>query len=328
MNHKFSSRIEKANKIVITTHIHPDADGIGSEIALCLALKMKGKEVYCVHQKSLLERYHYLDQTSVVMDINEYNEKYANKPIDLLIVADTNTLSRIGNGLRKLVENSKDLLFIDHHPCPKELKALHCIDTSMAATGQLVGNLIEEMGVEFTKEIALPLYTAILIDTSSFRYPTVTGATHNLIGKLVDTGLEPSDAYNKIYGTKKISHIQFLGEVLRAAKTNKDNSIAWIYLDTKLMAQYNTDPEDTHNFVNHLLILDNVKVVCMFRELPDGKVKISLRSSGDIDVGILAQGIGGGGHNHSAATIVDGQIQNVITEIIKKLEVMLDTKES
>lgn len=323
MKTRFLDMIKKANRIVITTHVQPDADGIGSEISLCLALKQIGKEVYCVHNKPLLERYSYLDREGVIQGFDQYYENYGDEAIDLFIVADTNTLTRIGEGPRKLIQNSKELLFIDHHPCPKELKAIHCIDTDMAATGQLVGHLIEAMKVPFTKEMALPLYTAILIDTSSFRYPTVTGSTHKLIGKLLDTGIEPSSAYNYIYGTKKISHIQFLGEVLSRSKTNEDQSIAWIALDDELMNKFDADPEDTHAFINHLLILDQVKVVCMFRELPKKKVKISLRSSGNIDVGILAQAIGGGGHNHSAATVVEGKLKKVIPEIIKKLESML-----
>ncbi|MBT5094765.1 MAG: hypothetical protein HOM21_11005, partial [Halobacteriovoraceae bacterium] len=221
-----------------------------------------------------------------------------------------------------LVRQSKNLLFIDHHPCPKELAAIHCIDTKMAATGELVGKLIASLGVKFTKDLALPLYTSILIDTSSFRYPTVTGNTHRLIAELMDTGVEPPTAYNKIYGTKQISYMQLLGTVLGSAHSNSDGKIAWMSLKEDDLIKFNVDPEDTHGFVNHLLILDNIKVACMFRQI-DKKVKISFRSAGDLDVGVIAQALGGGGHDHSAATIIEGELSTLIPEIIAKIELML-----
>jgi phosphoesterase RecJ-like protein len=322
----FKSLTEKAKNIIITTHIQPDADGIGSEIALCLALKEIGKNAICVNEEPLLDRYRYLDPIDCVISYDDYVKRRESGPkeaIDLFIVADTNTLSRIGNNLQGLVPNAKNLLFIDHHPAPKELAAIHCIDTNMAATGELVGNLIESLGVSFTKEMAYPLYTSILIDTSSFRYPTVTGNTHRLIAKLMDTGVEPPEAYNKIYGTKKITYMQMLGVVLSSAQSTKDGRVAWLSLTEESLEKFDVDTEDTHGLVNHLLILDNIKVACMFRQV-GSMVKISFRSAGDIDVGVMAQALGGGGHDHSAATLIEGEIQDVIKDTVKKLELMLD----
>ncbi len=324
---RFENLIKKAKNIVITTHEYPDADGIGSEIALCMALKSLGKEAICVNEEPLMERYKYLDPKNVVTCFKEFKKKYIDQekgwPIDLFIVTDTNNLKRIGIKTQQLAYQAKELLFIDHHPAPKAMEALHCIDTSVAATGELVGNLIESLGLSFNKELALPLYTSILIDTSCFRYPTVTSKTHRLISKLLDTGVEPPEAYNKIYGTKKISYIQFLGTVLSSSKSTEDGRIAWIKLKEKDLQKYQVDTEDTHGFVNHLLILDNIRVACMFRQI-GRQVKISFRSAGDIDVGHMALALGGGGHNHSAATVVEGKIDQVIEEVIPKIKVMLE----
>ncbi len=321
----FKSLTEKAKNIVITTHIQPDADGIGSEIALCMALKAIGKNAICVNEEPLLDRYRYLDPEDCVISYEEYAKlRETNKEhIDLFIVTDTNSLSRIGTRLQTVVPNSKNLLFIDHHPAPKELAAIHCIDTNMAATGELVGSLIESIDVPFTKDMAYALYTSILIDTSSFRYPTVTGNTHRLIAKLMDTGIEPPEAYNKIYGTKKISYMQMLGIVLSSAESSDDGRIAWLKLTEDNLKKFNVDTEDTHGLVNHLLILDNIKVACMFRQIGD-LVKISMRSAGDVDVGVMAQALGGGGHDHSAATVIEGKIEEVIKETVPKIELMLD----
>ncbi|MBT6325399.1 MAG: bifunctional oligoribonuclease/PAP phosphatase NrnA, partial [Bdellovibrionales bacterium] len=307
---RFLEAIEVANSIILTTHLHPDADGIGSQIALCLALRQIGKKAICVNQLSLMTRYQYLDKEKTIISYKEYTHQYKNQDIDLFIVLDTNSLTRIGDEFKAIVRKSKNLLFIDHHPCAKEIAAIHCIDTKKAATGELIGELIEGLPVKFTKDIALPLYTAILIDTSSFRYPTVTHSTHSMVAKLLKTGIKSSEAYVQLYGTKEISHIQLLGEILNTSSINSQTNIAWISLTEKQMKKYKTVLEDTHAFINHLLVLNNIKVVCMFRE--SGKfIKISFRSLGITNVGILAEALGGGGHNHSAATVIEGDLNKV-----------------
>jgi bifunctional oligoribonuclease and PAP phosphatase NrnA len=319
----FKRLTSKAQNIVITTHTYPDADGIGSQVALCIALRQLGKNAICVNEQQLLERYRYLDSQSVIISYEKYMALEKKSDIDLFIVADTNSLDRIGSNVQSLVTLARDLLYIDHHPCPKEVSRIHCIDTRAAATGELVGTLIESVGVKFTKEMALPLYTSILIDTSSFRYPTVSANTHLLISKLMDTGIEPPEAYNYIYGTKKASYMQLLGTVLTSVAVSDDEKVAWLKLEESELDKYKVDPEDTHSFINHLLILDNIKVACMFRQIGK-KVKISFRSSGDVDVGTMAQALGGGGHNHSAATIIEGKIDTIIQDTIPKVRMMLD----
>ena len=164
-----------------------------------------------------------------------------------------------------------------------------------------------------------------MIDPSSFRYPTVAGATHRLIAKLVETGVEPPNAYNGIYGTKKISHMHLLGSILLSANSNETDEIAWIVLRRDILEKFRTDIEDTHAFINHLLVLDKIKIAVMFRE-DENEIKVSFRSSGDIDVGAMARTLGGGGHSHSAATIIEtngSKLQQIILDTIQKIEVYL-----
>jgi phosphoesterase RecJ-like protein len=313
---KFKTAISDAKNIVITTHSYPDADGIGSEISLCLALRKLGKNAICANDVELLKRYKYLDPDDVVLGVDRLNETYSEKP-ELIIVVDTNIIDRTGkNIIAYYNENKCPILYIDHHPCSQATMDGHCIDTSAAATGQLIGELIESLNLEFDAKMALPLYTAILIDTSSFRYPTVTAKTHEIIAKLMATGIQPPQAYNGIYGTKKIEHMHLLGNVLSSADTSESEEVAWLVLKKDELSDFGVDIEDTHGFINHLLILDNVKVACMFRD--DGnQVKISLRSGGVYDVGKMAVGLGGGGHSHSAATIILKDEKNDLNQIIK-----------
>ena len=323
----FKSRIQAADKILITTHEFPDADGIGSEISLCLALRELGKETFCVNEEPLLERYQYLDQDKTVSGLKEFNQNHPNFQPELIIVVDTNTKARIGSNIAAFLSDSITTLYIDHHPCRGRDLSTHCIDVNAAATGQLIGEMIEYLGVKFTKKMALPIYTAIIIDTSSFRYPTVSAATHSLVAKLMATGIHPPEAYNGIYGTKRIIHMHLLSKILNSAETNTNESIAWMLLKKEDIDQFKSDVEDTHAFINHLLVLNNIKIALMFRDDGD-QVKMSLRSSGDIDVGLVAQELGGGGHNHSAATILfraSGQnTQELIRQTVKRVEEILE----
>lgn len=319
---KFLASIKNANSIVISTHIIPDADGIGSQIAICLALRALGKRAICVNEEPLLERYKYLDPENVVISYDDFVSMYSDTEIDLFMVVDTNSLDRIGDHMKALSKRAPNLLFVDHHPCSQEVIDQNCVDTSKAATGELAGSLITSLHVPISKEMALPLYTAILIDTSSFRYPTVTGDTHRLIGKLMDTGVRPPHAYNMIYGTKKLSYMKLLGKVLASAHNTKDEKIAWLTLTEDLLGKFHVDSEDTLAFINHLLVLDNIKVAIMFREM-GSEIKVSLRSTGIIDVGTMARALGGGGHDHSAATIIKGELESVIKTTIEKIHAIL-----
>jgi phosphoesterase RecJ-like protein len=323
MINRFKSLIARANRIVISTHFHPDADGIGSQVALSMALRKLNKEVFCVNEEALLDRYSYLDSNKQIFSAETYRNKLGQSEIDLFILTDSHSLERAGSQVSAIAREAKEILFIDHHPCPKEYLPIHCIDTSKSATGELVGVLIESLGIKFDQEMALPLYTAMLIDTSSFRYPSVTSSTHLLVSKLMETGISPSTAYNLIYGTKKISHLKLLGKVLSEASINKKETIAWITLKRESISEFEADPEDTLAYINHLLVLD-IKIACMFRELEGNKVKVSLRSIGVTDVGILAQALGGGGHNHSSAAVLDGKLDDVVDEVVEKLELMLE----
>lgn len=324
---RFLAAIEQAQNIVISTHLIPDADGIGSQISLCLALKEIGKNAICCNEEPLLERYKYLDPDDVVTSTETFDQDYPHES-DLIIVVDTNTINRTGaKFLRYATQAKAPILYIDHHPCSEFLKLQHCIDTKAAATGELIGELIESLNLTFTSKMALPLYTAILIDTSSFRYPSVTARTHEIVAKLMSTGIKPPQAYNGINGTKTLQHMHLLGKVLSSSNTNASGEVAWITLKAQELNDYDVDIEDTHGFINNLLILDGVKVACMFRD--DGhRLKVSMRSTGEYDVGNIAQTLGGGGHSHSAATIIekdpnedlDNLIQNIIVAIEKALE--------
>lgn len=323
---KIKEILDQHDQVVITTHLVPDADGIGSQIALAMALNKKGKKAVCVNEEPLLDRYRYLDPQSTITNYNDYLDKLQPEK-SLLVVVDTNSTSRIGEKMEGISSYFKRVIYIDHHPCANIVDDTHFVSTDAAATGQLTGEIIKSLGIPFDQELALPLYTAILIDTSSFRYPNVTASTHELISELLATGLHPPMAYNEIYGTKKVEHMHLLGKILSSTATNKTGEIAWIIFDHEDLDKFNTDVEDTHAFINNLLVLEEIKVACMFRFDKD-YVKISFRSSGDFDVSKAAKVLHGGGHSHAAATIIEKDHSlprdQFINDCISKIESVLN----
>ncbi|MBF0313589.1 MAG: bifunctional oligoribonuclease/PAP phosphatase NrnA [Oligoflexia bacterium] len=325
----FVKLILAAKRVVITTHINPDADGVGSQLALAHALLSLGKEVTCVNEAEMGRRWGRFLPNKLFLSSEEFlkqkNRKAKLPKIDLMIVMDTHTPERIGSNMQMLLQKSERFIFIDHHPCSRYSRAIHCIDSEAAATGELVGRLISLMGVPFSPEIARALYTAIVVDTSSFRYPTVSAATHHLVATLLeDKKINPSEVYSHLYGAKAISHLQILGEVLREAQVNGDHTIAWISIPRRLLKRFRVSEEDTNPFINHLLNVDRVKVVMMFRESAKaGQVKVSFRSNGSVDVSEIAKTLGGGGHNHSAAVILTGRMSEVIVRTVAVAELLL-----
>lgn len=327
---ELQAKIEKANHVAITTHTHPDADGIGSQLGLYLALKEKyNLPIFCVNEEALPIRYSHLAQGVNIYTAHNFKPQTSHETFDLLIVVDTNTTKRVGEKIQSLIGEKTQIIYIDHHPTSKPQTHHHLINPNAAATGQLICEVIKKLHIKITAEMALPLYTAILIDTNSFRYPTVSSQTHLVISELLDTGISPSGAYNQIYSTKSIHHTHFLGEILKNSHCNKNNEIAWIYITDQLQTTYSVSLEDSNAFINHLLVLDNIKVACMFiDDCEHQQLKLSLRSRGQVDVGMIAQNLGGGGHSHAAATRfslpkTQDEKLGLINQSIKQIEQIL-----
>lgn len=308
--------IKQSQVIVLTTHIHPDADGIGSLLALGYALLKMGKDVYAVTEEAVAPRYRYLDPKGVLST----TPRWGKRGVDLFIVLDSSLLERIGTNVEKFVSTSEHLFFIDHHPHQEFYRSTqHCIEKRAAATGEMVAHIIKKLRVKFDQQMALCLYTAIIIDTSSFRYPTVTSQTHRLIGELLKTGINPARAYDAIYSTKRLEHMHLLGEVMSRAKTNSSGEVAWITITEQQMKKYKSHPEDTASFINYLLILHGVKVACLFRRF-GRQLRVSLRSAGHLDVRSIAEFFGGGGHSHSSAFLLQLGLTKAIAKVVRRIE--------
>ena len=322
MERVFLEAARGAERVSVATHDLPDADGVGSQAALCLALRAWGAKARGVSQEALPARYRHLDPEGLVLPLGRHRSWLGGACADLLVVVDAGSLARLSPGVRELARDARRVLFIDHHPGPETGSGGHCVDPSAAATGEIVAGLVESLGVALTKDMALALYTALLIDTNSFRYSTVSPATHATAARLMGAGVRADEAYGRIYGKRPMGHLRLLGRLLGEARTTEDGAVAWMVLTEAMLQEHGSDLEDVHHAVNHLLVLDGVRIACLFKEM-EGGTKVSLRSTGDVDAAGVAEALGGGGHRHAAAALLPGPPDQVLEDAVKRIRGLL-----
>jgi phosphoesterase RecJ-like protein len=317
--HKLADIITNNNSFLITTHVNPDADAIGSEIAFSKILRALGKNARIINHSDTPYNLKFLDDEGI---IEKYVEKIHNSffdTSDVLVALDFNRANRLLS-MQKVFSGSKALkICIDHHQDPEVFADHYFIDSDYAATGHIIFDFIKcTKVITLDKEIAAPLYAAIMTDTGSFRFERTTPELHRLTAELLDTGINPTDIYNQIYDESKLSKIKLLGRCLSSLKLLDSNKIGYMIITQKDFNDLNAVESDTENFVNFILSIEGVKLGILFIELKNG-FKISFRSKGKTPVNKLAGLFGGGGHvNAAGARFRDADMSKMIPEILNE----------
>lgn len=319
---KLKNIILSNQSFLITTHVNPDADAIGSEIAFYQILKLLGKKSYIINHSETPYNLKFLDHDNVIKQFNIDDHADLFNQVDVLVALDFNRSERTVS-MRKNFEQSKAIkICIDHHQDREKFVDYEFIDTDYAATGEIILSLITETKlVHLTREIAEPIYAAIMTDTGSFRFERTTSKLHRKIATLLEAGVDPTEIYDKIYDQSKFSKIKLLGRALESIQLIADGKIAYMILTQKDFDEFNAIESDTENFVNYNLSIENVVLGLLFIELKNG-FKVSFRSKGNIPVNKLAAEFGGGGHtNASGARFFDRQMNvEMINIILSKAE--------
>jgi phosphoesterase RecJ-like protein len=308
------------NSFLITTHVNPDADAIGSEIALYNILKEIGKNVRIINHSINPYNLLFLDRENVIEHFSEENHKNVFEEADVIIAIDFNHSNRIVRMEKGFLSSSKLKICIDHHQDLEEVFDYAFIDTDYSATGHIIYDFIKQSGiVKLTQETAEPIYAAIMTDTGSFRFERTTPEIHKIAADLLQTGVNPGEVYDKIYDQSKFSKIKLLGRAVDSMSLfGKDNEISYMYLTRKDFIETDAIESDTDGFVNVCLSVENVKLGILFLELKEG-FKVSFRSKGFIPVNRLASEFGGGGHiNAAGLRIRDGNIEEYVPKILNR----------
>lgn len=323
---KLKKIIESNNSFLLTTHVNPDADAIGSEIALYYLLKELNKEVFIINHNETPYNLKFLDEEN---KIEKYDlEKHRNifNEADVLVALDFNRSDRMASMQSGFINSSKIKICIDHHQDPENFADHFFIDTSYSATGQIIYDLIKKTGiVKLNYKTALPIYTAIMTDTGSFRFERTTSEIHRIAAELLEFSVDPGEVFNKVYDQSSFGKIKLLGNALGSMQLyGEKGEISYMVLTKDLFKKFSVHESDTDGFVNFSLSIENVKIGLLFIELNEG-IKISFRSKGKIPVNNLAAKFNGGGHiNAAGARLKNGTLNEFIPLILQKAEEYLD----
>ncbi|MEA1985854.1 MAG: bifunctional oligoribonuclease/PAP phosphatase NrnA [Candidatus Marinimicrobia bacterium] len=312
---ELKERIKFANRIVITTHIHPDGDAIGSELALYYYLKYLGKDVSILNISDTPEIYHFLDSENI---ISKYHDDSLLKYSDLIIAVDVSKYDRIEKIAKDAKKNKITMITIDHHPKHSEnLFALELIDPKANSTGYLIYQFIKISDLEFIdKKIALFLYCALVTDTGFFKYNNASPEAYLMASELVKKGVNPAEVYEKIYEQSSFASINLLGYVLQNLNVEYDGKVVWIAISQELLKKYGCKMEDMEGFSDVIRSLKNLKISIMFKETKYGKISVNLRSKGNVKINGIAHRFGGGGHPYASGIKFDKPMSDVIPLII------------
>ncbi len=314
------------DKFLITTHVNPDADAIGSEIAFHLILKKLGKEAYIINHSETPYNLKFLDKEDLIekFDVNEHL-KILNE-VDVLVALDFNRSDRIVRMKDDFLKSTKLKICIDHHQDEEDFVDHQFIDTNYSATGHILYDFIKQTGiVKLDYDLALPIYAAIMTDTGSFRFERTTPELHRIAAELLELGIIPGEVADKIYDQSYLSKIKLLGASLESLQLfGKKKEIGYMILTQHDFHKFSALESDTDNFVNFSLSIQNVKIGLLFIELSNG-FKVSFRSKGNIPMNKLAAEFNGGGHTNAAgARFHDQKMSETIPIILDKANKYLE----
>jgi phosphoesterase RecJ-like protein len=304
---RFWGEVSTRSTFVITTHINPDGDALGSEVGLAAYLASLGKQVIILNHDGLPGNFQFLQEIFPITVFNAAEHEQAVRNADAVIVVDGNALHRIG-ALENFVAASRAYkICIDHHPDRSEFADLFIIDTSAAAAGEIIYQLLAAHDPSLvTAPVASGLYVAIMTDTGSFRFPMTDSLVHQITAELLRCGADPSGLFRKVFEEGPASRVKLLGRALSSLEIEHNGSVAALTIRQQDFAETGSVESDTDTMINHTLTIGGVRMGLLFVELPS-LVKIGFRSRGDLPVNELAKCFGGNGHKNAAGARVYGR---------------------
>ncbi|MDD5362060.1 MAG: bifunctional oligoribonuclease/PAP phosphatase NrnA [Ignavibacteria bacterium] len=312
------------NKIVLTTHLLPDGDAIGSELALYYYLLQKGKEVSIINHNESPDHLEFLDEDKIIRryrDNKTENDKIISEA-NLIFIVDTNEYARIKTMEDSVKKSKAKKICIDHHTgIDKNGFDNYITDTEAPATSEILYDFIISDDEKYiNKKTADNLYAGIMTDTGSFRYPRTTKKTFLICADLIDRGTDPVAMYDKIYNNIPQDKIKLLARFIDSLSFHFGKTLVVGIVTMNDFKEFHSDIKDVEGFSAFLMTMKNINAGFLIVELPDS-CKISFRSKGDIKINEFAKKYGGGGHKNAAgATVENTDILELKDKLIKDYE--------
>ena len=310
---ELKSILTSKQRFMISCHVNPDGDGIGSLLALGMSLRELGKDVQLVSTDGVPNVYGFLDGSNLIVSSLDMSQTP-----DVLILVDCAEKERVSLPPGIWDKVGIFIVNIDHHVTNAGFGDLNIIDANAAATGEIILRIFKELNLPMNQSIALALYTAIATDTGFFRFGNTTGATLEACSYLINAfHIQPAKIAEQVHEQKSYNSIRLLGEVLNSIKLSSDGKVAWAVLDQQMLAKYPVEYEETENYVNYARSIEGVEVGILFKELKPNEIKLSWRSTAAVDVSKLAAHFGGGGHARAAGCNINGSLPEVMDEVLR-----------
>ncbi|MFN9577396.1 MAG: DHH family phosphoesterase [Gemmatimonadota bacterium] len=314
---RFAAEFVPGRRVALSTHINADGDGCGSETALARLLAFRGMRPVIVNPTPWPTLFDFLLGDDV--EERSADGPSALRDVDLLIVLDISDVKRLGHLADAVRALTVPVLVIDHHvpsdepPAPPE-RILS--DVAACATGELVHDVADVLDLPFSPAVARGLYAAILTDTGSFRFSNTSPRAHAIASRLLSVGVDPEEMYRQVYARVPVGRIQLLRDALDTLEVDAVHGIAWLSLPAGALEKYGVASEDLDGIVEHPRSIAGTRLALFFRDLGHGKVKVSFRSTGRVDVNALARRYGGGGHAKASGALVAGTLAEMRARVV------------
>ena len=311
--------LREHQRFAILSHVRPDGDALGSQLALALSLQQLGKNVRVWNEDGMLEKYSFLPRSELLT-----KPPSPAADVDVAIALDTAIQNRLGTGLAA-VGSARIWINIDHHRSNPGYGDLVIVDSNAPATGEMIFSLIKSQGLPFNHDIAENLYAAISTDTGSFQYPKTSARTFEIAAELVRVGgLDVGRISQQLYENYPRRRLELLRELLRTTRFEFGDRAASFSLTLKTAADLAVLSEDNEGLIDYLRAIRGVIVAVFFEELADGKVRVSMRSKDEaVDVCAICQKFGGGGHTLAAGARVRGSLAEVEEKVLEEIREVL-----
>lgn len=314
-------RIRAARGILVTSHVQPDGDALGSEIGLALGLRKLGRPVRVVNDHPPPAKYRFLDPAGLVQTPPDPAAPGPWEGIDLAILLDASDPARAGRLEGRLLAPGLARLCLDHHPGPPDPRfAGHWVAERAPATGCLVLRLLDALGVAPDRPIAEALFTAIATDTGWFRYSNTSPLALRDAARLIEAGVEPEPLHARIYEDSSPERLVLLGRLLSGLRVEMGGRFVWSLLDRAALDSSGVPGEEMDGFSETLKAVSGAEVVAAVVEQVPGVYKVSLRARGDVAVNAIAAGFSGGGHRKAAGFRATGDLQGILERLRAKVE--------
>jgi len=324
--HEIMRRISAAARLLVVTHARPDGDALGSLAALCGAARAAGKQTATLVPGDVPERYDFL----LAGDRPAPAERFAELAnwADAVIIVDTCALAQLDGLDDQLAAAREKIVVIDHHATTDDIGALRWLDTSAAAAGVMVGELLDALGWPVDLKTAEALMTAMTTDTGWFHYSNTDGRCLRAAARLFDAGVEGDKLYRRLFQADRPERMMLLSRALVSLELPAAGSIATMKLRLADFAETGARQDETENIVNEPMRMGRVKVSMLLVQTPDdgGRcVRVSLRSRGGVDVAAIARRFGGGGHVRAAGLRADEDIDTLAAKLVEACQAAMET---